>query len=296
MPLAVCLVGAFRLLSEFSVGSSMRRIETLTRHGGLTHTDTERRLLNELAALLGTPPPTPPEPSASACPPSLRPRTNWPGNGPSRSHSRPPSAGPMSCQAARSKAPPSAASRQRASGHTYTTCMPERVVNRFSLSTKDNSPTSPRRSFPDTASCNESAKFSEEELSAKMPMSRIRIRRNSIRMPSWAAEFRSPPGLILINSTAISFTGMAVTYMWSSLRRTSPPYLCRTTSATRSSRVAKVQDGTVSGLPAASRPASNHPAISSSRMLIGSVLPVRALCSGRCCVGAMYSADHPSAR
>lgn len=49
-------VGAFRLLSESSVGSSMRRIEALTGHGALTHTDTERRLLNELAALLGAPP------------------------------------------------------------------------------------------------------------------------------------------------------------------------------------------------------------------------------------------------
>ncbi|MFF8287526.1 hypothetical protein ACF06W_33090 [Streptomyces albus] len=83
MPLAVCLVGAFRLLSEFSVGSSMRRIETLTGHGALTHTDTERRLLNELAALLGTSPRQHPRnpPQAPARPHPGRGRTG-PATGP----------------------------------------------------------------------------------------------------------------------------------------------------------------------------------------------------------------------
>ncbi|MGW2327803.1 alanine--tRNA ligase [Streptomyces sp. NPDC001700] len=49
-------VGAFRLLSESSIGSNLRRVEALTGHGALRHLDTERRLLNELAALLGTRP------------------------------------------------------------------------------------------------------------------------------------------------------------------------------------------------------------------------------------------------
>ncbi|PZT72031.1 MULTISPECIES: alanine--tRNA ligase-related protein [unclassified Streptomyces] len=49
-------VGAFRLLSESSIGSSLRRVEALTGHGTLCHQDTERRLLNELAGLLGTRP------------------------------------------------------------------------------------------------------------------------------------------------------------------------------------------------------------------------------------------------
>ncbi|MFQ6197730.1 alanine--tRNA ligase [Streptomyces sp. NPDC000405] len=47
-------VGAFRLLSESSIGSNLRRVEALTGHGTLRHLDTERRLLNELAGLLGT--------------------------------------------------------------------------------------------------------------------------------------------------------------------------------------------------------------------------------------------------
>ncbi|MFD5506838.1 alanine--tRNA ligase [Streptomyces sp. NPDC127051] len=49
-------VGAFRLLSESSIGSNLRRVEALTGHGALRHQDTERRLLNELASLLGTRP------------------------------------------------------------------------------------------------------------------------------------------------------------------------------------------------------------------------------------------------
>ncbi|GAA3878068.1 alanine--tRNA ligase [Streptomyces sedi] len=49
-------VGTFRLLSESSTGANLRRIEALTGHGTLTHLDTERRLLNELADLLGTRP------------------------------------------------------------------------------------------------------------------------------------------------------------------------------------------------------------------------------------------------
>ncbi|WP_431980311.1 alanine--tRNA ligase [Streptomyces qinglanensis] len=54
-------VGTFRLLGESSIGSNMRRIEALTGHGALTHIDTERRLLGELAHLLGTPPSDAPE-------------------------------------------------------------------------------------------------------------------------------------------------------------------------------------------------------------------------------------------
>ncbi|MFG7940356.1 alanine--tRNA ligase [Streptomyces cacaoi] len=54
-------VGTFRLLGESSIGSTMRRIEALTGHGALTHTDAERRLLNELVQLLGTAPVNGPE-------------------------------------------------------------------------------------------------------------------------------------------------------------------------------------------------------------------------------------------
>ncbi|MFE0772267.1 alanine--tRNA ligase [Streptomyces sp. NPDC058861] len=49
-------VGAFRLLSESSIGSNLRRVEALTGHSTLHHQDTERRLLDELAAQLGTRP------------------------------------------------------------------------------------------------------------------------------------------------------------------------------------------------------------------------------------------------
>ncbi|GGZ92892.1 alanine--tRNA ligase [Streptomyces bluensis] len=54
-------VGAFRLLTESSIGSNLRRVEALTGHGTLTHIDTERRLLNEVAVLLGTRPGDTPE-------------------------------------------------------------------------------------------------------------------------------------------------------------------------------------------------------------------------------------------
>ncbi|MGN5633902.1 alanine--tRNA ligase [Streptomyces sp. AC154] len=46
-------VGTFRLLTESSIGSNLRRVEALTGHGTLTHLDTERRLLTELSGLLG---------------------------------------------------------------------------------------------------------------------------------------------------------------------------------------------------------------------------------------------------
>ncbi|PNE37311.1 alanine--tRNA ligase [Streptomyces noursei] len=49
-------VGTFRLLSESSIGSNLRRVEALTGHSTLRHLDTERRLLSELAGLLGTRP------------------------------------------------------------------------------------------------------------------------------------------------------------------------------------------------------------------------------------------------
>ncbi|MFI2213975.1 alanine--tRNA ligase [Streptomyces sp. NPDC020141] len=49
-------VGSFRLLGESSIGSNLRRVEALTGHGALRHLDTERRLLNELAGLLGARP------------------------------------------------------------------------------------------------------------------------------------------------------------------------------------------------------------------------------------------------
>lgn len=49
-------VGTFRLLSESSIGANLRRVEALTGHGALTHLDTERRLINELASLLGNRP------------------------------------------------------------------------------------------------------------------------------------------------------------------------------------------------------------------------------------------------
>ncbi|MER6395797.1 alanine--tRNA ligase [Kitasatospora sp. NPDC001603] len=54
-------VGAFRLLSESSVGSNLRRIEAFTGHGTLRHHDTERRLLEEVSTLLGTRPKDAPE-------------------------------------------------------------------------------------------------------------------------------------------------------------------------------------------------------------------------------------------
>ncbi len=49
-------VGAFRLLSDSSIGSNLRRVEALTGHDTLRHGDTERRLLREIADLLGTRP------------------------------------------------------------------------------------------------------------------------------------------------------------------------------------------------------------------------------------------------
>ncbi|GLX20783.1 MULTISPECIES: alanine--tRNA ligase [Streptomyces] len=54
-------VGAFRLISEGSIGSNLRRIEALTGHGTLRHHDTERRLLDEVSALLTTRPKDAPE-------------------------------------------------------------------------------------------------------------------------------------------------------------------------------------------------------------------------------------------
>ncbi|MFD8414199.1 alanine--tRNA ligase [Streptomyces sp. NPDC059650] len=54
-------VGAFRLLSEGSIGSNLRRIEALTGHGTLRNQDTERRLLDEVSALLGARPKDAPE-------------------------------------------------------------------------------------------------------------------------------------------------------------------------------------------------------------------------------------------
>ncbi|MEV1011721.1 alanine--tRNA ligase [Streptomyces sp. NPDC049881] len=49
-------IGTFRLLGESSIGAGLRRVEALTGHGALTHMDTERRLIAELTALLGTRP------------------------------------------------------------------------------------------------------------------------------------------------------------------------------------------------------------------------------------------------
>jgi alanyl-tRNA synthetase len=48
--------GPVRILGESSIGSNLRRIEALTGHDALTYWDTERRLLEELANLLGTRP------------------------------------------------------------------------------------------------------------------------------------------------------------------------------------------------------------------------------------------------
>ncbi|MCI3928817.1 alanine--tRNA ligase [Streptomyces sp. AN091965] len=49
-------VGMFRLLTESSIGSNLRRVEAFTGQGTLTHLDIERRLLDELAHLLGVRP------------------------------------------------------------------------------------------------------------------------------------------------------------------------------------------------------------------------------------------------
>ncbi|WP_328953266.1 alanine--tRNA ligase [Kitasatospora purpeofusca] len=48
--------GPVRVLGEASIGSNLRRIEALTGRDALTYHDTERRLLEELSALLGTRP------------------------------------------------------------------------------------------------------------------------------------------------------------------------------------------------------------------------------------------------
>jgi alanyl-tRNA synthetase len=48
--------GPVRILGEASVGSNLRRVEALTGHDALRHYDSERRLLEELSALLGTRP------------------------------------------------------------------------------------------------------------------------------------------------------------------------------------------------------------------------------------------------
>ncbi|KIQ64877.1 alanyl-tRNA synthetase [Kitasatospora griseola] len=53
--------GPVRILGEASIGSNLRRIEALTGRDALTYYDTERRLLDELATLLGTRPKDAPE-------------------------------------------------------------------------------------------------------------------------------------------------------------------------------------------------------------------------------------------
>ncbi|MFI8888606.1 hypothetical protein [Streptomyces sp. NPDC053813] len=59
-------VCTFRLLSEGSIGSSLRRIEALTSHGALRHHDVERRILKEASASLGIRRSRAPRPSTSA--------------------------------------------------------------------------------------------------------------------------------------------------------------------------------------------------------------------------------------
>ncbi|MFH9654971.1 hypothetical protein ACH4MT_29175 [Streptomyces anulatus] len=59
-------VCTFRLLSEGSIGSSLRRIEALTSHGALRHHDVERRILKEVSTSLGTRRSRAPRPSTSA--------------------------------------------------------------------------------------------------------------------------------------------------------------------------------------------------------------------------------------
>lgn len=49
-------VGTFRLISEGSIGSDLRHIEDLSSHSALRHHDVERRILEEVSALLGTRP------------------------------------------------------------------------------------------------------------------------------------------------------------------------------------------------------------------------------------------------
>jgi alanyl-tRNA synthetase len=58
--------GPVRILGESSIGANLRRVEALTGRDALAHHDTERRLLDELAALLGT--------SAQRAPDALRKR------------------------------------------------------------------------------------------------------------------------------------------------------------------------------------------------------------------------------
>ncbi|MFF2749212.1 alanine--tRNA ligase [Kitasatospora sp. NPDC058048] len=53
--------GPVRILGEASIGSNLRRIEALTGRDALTYHDTERRLLEELSALLGTRPQNAPD-------------------------------------------------------------------------------------------------------------------------------------------------------------------------------------------------------------------------------------------
>ncbi|MFJ8431977.1 alanine--tRNA ligase [Kitasatospora sp. NPDC094019] len=53
--------GPVRILGEASIGSNLRRIEALTGRDALNYYDTERRLLEELSALLGTRPKDAPE-------------------------------------------------------------------------------------------------------------------------------------------------------------------------------------------------------------------------------------------
>ncbi len=53
--------GPIRILGEASIGANLRRVEALTGHDALRHQDLERRLLGELATLLGVKPQAAPD-------------------------------------------------------------------------------------------------------------------------------------------------------------------------------------------------------------------------------------------